>query len=105
MIFTLSSIPALEFPFVLRKLAHVGVYTVLTALLFRALRRHTKSERQALVVAALLAGIYAVSDEWHQTFVTGRYGSFRDVGIDTLGIGISSLMVQLTCFKPLVQKS
>jgi VanZ family protein len=109
-IFTLSSIPSLESPFmpaydfVLRKCAHVGVYAVLTALLFQALRQHMRSTRQALLFAALLAGLYALSDEWHQTFVTGRAGSFRDMGIDTLGIAAGSAVVQLTRFKPSLQK-
>ena len=104
-IFTLSSIPSLESPFVLRKLAHMGVYAVLTALLFLALRQHTKNTQQALWLAALLAAIYAWSDEWHQTFVMGRHGSFRDVGIDTLGIAASLVVVQFTRFKFLVRKA
>jgi len=91
-IFTLSAIPSLASPlapvydFILRKLAHMGVYTVLTILLFRALRRHMASTSHALLLAVLVAGVYACSDEWHQTFVPGREGSWRDVGIDTLGI-------------------
>ena len=62
-IFALSSIPSFESPFapfydfVLRKLAHMGVYAVLTVLLFHALRRHTDSKKQAWLLAALLAGI------------------------------------------------
>src|SRR5919108_2331710 len=82
-IFVLSDIPSLASPFepfydfVLRKLAHMGVYAVLTVLLFHALRRHTDSKKQAWLLAALLAGIYALSDEWHQTFVPGRQGSLR----------------------------
>ena len=104
-IFTLSSIPSLQSPFVLRKLAHMGVYAVLTVLLFLALRKHTKNTPQALWLAALLAAIYAWSDEWHQTFVTGRHGSFRDVGIDMLGIVVSLVVVHLTRFKLLVQKA
>lgn len=103
-IFTLSSIPSLKWSFapfddfVLRKLAHMGVYAVLTALLFWAFPKHTNRTRQAWLLAALLAGIYALSDEWHQTFVAGRHGSFRDVGIDTLGIAAGYALVQLTRF-------
>lgn len=95
-IFTLSAIPSLEsrlqpsLDFTMRKLAHMTVYAVLTAVVFRALRIHTARKARALLIAALVAILYAFSDEWHQTFVAGRQGSLRDVGLDTLGIaGVS----------------
>jgi VanZ family protein len=91
-IFSLSAIPSLASPlapaydFILRKLAHLTVYSVLTILLFRAFRPHVASPTHAWPLAGLVAVLYACSDEWHQTFVLGRLGSFHDVGIDTLGI-------------------
>jgi len=95
-IFALSAIPSLSSPFepyhdfVLRKFAHMAEYGVLTVLLFRALRTHVTCKTQALLMAALLAVLYAFSDEWHQTFVPGREGSLRDVGIDGLSVvGVS----------------
>jgi hypothetical protein len=93
-IFTLSSISSLELPFMLRKFAHMGVYAVLMVLLFVALRQHMKSKRQALLFGALLALFYGLSDEWHQTFVAGRHGTFRDVAIDALGIAGSYALMQ-----------
>jgi VanZ family protein len=99
-IFTLSAIPSLASPlapfydFVLRKVAHMGAYAVLMGLLFRALQGHIETRRCALLPAALLTVLYALSDEWHQTFVAGRHGSFRDVGIDTLGIIGSYALLQ-----------
>ena len=95
LIFALSSISSLHSPlaalsdFVLRKLAHIGMYAGLTVLLFLALERHTASTRHAWLLAVLLAVSYALTDEWHQTWVHGRQGSWRDVGIDTLGIAVS----------------
>jgi VanZ family protein len=95
-IFALSATPSLVSPFepffdfIIRKLAHVGEYGLLTALLFSALRIHITREGHALFIAVLVAVSYAFSDEWHQTFVPGREGSLRDVGIDALGVvGIS----------------
>jgi VanZ family protein len=110
-IFALSSIPSLASPlapsydFVLRKGAHMGVYAVFTVLLFHAVRRHTDRPRHAWLLAALLAGSYALSDEWHQTVVAGRHGSFRDVGIDTLGIAAGYALIQLLRFTSLDQKA
>jgi VanZ family protein len=99
-IFALSAIPSLVLPLgpihdfglrkLLRKLAHMSEYIVLTVLLIRALQMHTARKAHVLLLAALVAILFACSDEWHQTFVPGREGSLRDVGIDALGIaGVS----------------
>jgi VanZ family protein len=91
-IFTLSAIPSLASPFeplqdfILRKFAHIAEYVILTALLFSALRRQVACNTQALLIAAVMSVLYAFSDEWHQTFVPGREGSLRDVGIDAAGV-------------------
>lgn len=37
-------------------------------------------------VIGLLAGTYAAFDEWHQSFVAGRYASVSDFLLDCLGI-------------------
>ncbi len=41
---------------------------------------------RALALAAAAAFLYACSDEFHQRYVPGRMGSFRDVAIDSAGI-------------------
>ncbi len=74
---------------VLRKLAHMTVFGLLAAACVRSLTFHGITGRAALVGAATLAGVYAVSDEFHQTFVTGRSGSPIDVAIDLVGIAVA----------------
>ena len=54
----------------LRKLGHVTGYFVLTILLLRALRRARVAA--AMPIAIVVALAYAVSDEWHQSFVPDR---------------------------------
>ena len=39
--------------------------------------------------------LYACSDEFHQLFITGRSGEFRDVMIDTIGGFIGSTILYL----------
>lgn len=83
LIFTFSAIPSLgtglgTWDVVLRKLAHAAEFAVLGALLYRALRREP--------LAVLLGSAYAVTDEVHQAFVSGRYGSPLDWLIDTAGV-------------------
>jgi len=96
MIFVLSATPSIATPleplcdFTFKKVGHVTVYGILTVLLFRALRLHIPHKGRALVVAAIVAILYACSDEWHQTFVPGREGTLRDVTIDAIGaVGMS----------------
>ncbi|MGE0378109.1 MAG: VanZ family protein [Planctomycetaceae bacterium] len=44
-----------------------------------------------IVVAAAAAILFAISDEWHQTFVPGRGGTVFDVLIDSLGVLLATL--------------
>jgi VanZ family protein len=106
-IFGLSSIPSLHVPFahsydfLLRKLAHIGEYAVLTVALSWAFQMYTSSRGRAWLLAALAAALYAVSDEWHQTWILGRRGSFRDVGIDAIGIAASYAIAPRQLFEGL----
>ena len=62
------------------KAAHVLEYAVLGFLLAWAL----KGRRPGL--AAGVACLFALSDEWHQSTVPGREGRVLDVAIDALGV-------------------
>ena len=73
--------------FVVKKTAHVIEYFVLYWLLFRAWSdKNSKVNRKVFVWSMVVAILYALSDEWHQTFVPGREGTLRDVGFDTIGV-------------------
>jgi VanZ family protein len=106
-IFVLSSIPSLHVPFahsydfLLRKLAHIGEYAILTVVVSWALQMHTSSRIRAWLLAALAAALYGVSDEWHQAWIVGRHGSFRDVGIDAVGIAAIFVLAQCQAFEGL----
>ena len=68
---------------ILRKAAHMAEFGVLWYLWHRAL------ERPSPLPAALIAVGYAITDEYHQTFVEGRHGSPVDLLIDAAGIAIA----------------
>lgn len=95
---SLSTLPGFSFSpleFVFKKAAHMTVYAVLFALLYRA-RIHTNPQierRRAWIFPLLICLLYAVSDEIHQSFVPGRYGTLRDVGFDMLGSGLAFLKI------------
>jgi VanZ family protein len=83
---------------VLRKLAHVTEYLLLALATWRALRglRPEWKPVAQIGVAALFTLAYAVSDEFHQTFVDGRNGTPVDVAIDAVGISIACLLALRT---------
>jgi VanZ family protein len=66
-----------------RKIVHMGEYGLLFLLWLRALRG------RAPLAAAAVAVAYAATDEWHQTFVTGRHGTPVDVLIDAAGVAVA----------------
>jgi VanZ family protein len=66
-----------------RKLVHMATYGVLWWLWYRALGLRSPAAAIAITLA------YAVSDEFHQTFVEGRHGSPVDVLIDAAGVAIA----------------
>lgn len=80
---------------VLRKLAHFTEYAVLTALWWRALHGLGIRFGPALAAAVAISLAYAVSDEFHQTFVDGRNGTPVDVLIDSAGIAAAAAVILL----------
>jgi VanZ family protein len=74
-----------------RKFIHASEYALLCFLWWRALR--TKLDTvSALAPAWVITVIYAATDEYHQTFITGRHGAWVDVAIDAMGAGIFVLL-------------
>src|ERR1700742_3117589 len=79
LIFYLSAQPDLSsglgnWDLVLRKCAHMTEYALLTVLWWRALKDEL-NPRRALALAYAITVAYSITDEIHQTFVTGRHGS------------------------------
>lgn len=89
LIFAFSAQPNLRFAqadsvdFVVRKVGHMFVFGVLAILLWRALMSAQIS--RPIVWSWLLTAVYAGSDEFHQSFTSGRHPSPLDVGIDAIG--------------------
>lgn len=80
-----------------RKTAHLTIYLVLGAACMLALLQHEIERRMQIVGALGISVAYAISDEVHQFFVSGRGPQVSDVFIDGLGalIGISLVLIIL----------
>lgn len=78
--------------FLIRKLGHFSEYFILTVLLMRALRQENSGriERRHLLISFAIASFYAISDEFHQSFVRSRGANVIDVLIDMCG-GIAGI--------------
>jgi VanZ family protein len=91
LIFYLSSIPYLRFvdawwDFYLRKFGHVIVFGILARLIARALTGSTMwSWKKIFAWSLVFTILYAISDEYHQSFVPGRVPAVHDVMLDSLG--------------------
>jgi VanZ family protein len=79
--------------FILRKIAHFTEYALLLGLWFRALRTRLTLDRALAWSWAICVG-YAATDEFHQTFVHGRVGIWRDVVIDACGALVLALVIR-----------
>ncbi len=97
---------------ILRKIAHVIEFSVLTVLAFCSARftnkiSHTRSYAESpvklvksdnemyIAITLWLTMLTAVLDEYHQLFVEGRNGSIRDVLIDAIGIIIILIIIRI----------
>lgn len=90
LIFLLSSLPASALPYfgrwdvLVKKSSHALGYAML-ALAYQGALPRSLSPGSRWVTALFMAALFALSDEFHQSFVDGRTSSLRDVAIDSLG--------------------
>jgi VanZ family protein len=83
--------------FLMRKCGHFTEYGILAIFLYHAVgdgRQQEWQPRKALT-AVILAGLYSLTDEFHQRFVPGRGPSIVDCGYDTLGAMLGILVLYL----------
>ncbi len=95
-IFTLSSMPASRLPHFgpfdlwIKKGGHATGYALL-ALAYAYALPSRLSLPYRLSLGFIMAVLFALSDEFHQSFVQGRTSSLRDVGIDAAGAAVALL--------------
>ena len=71
----------------LRKLGHWTEYFILANLLGIACKAQwpQQDRRNRFTATLIITTLYAISDEWHQSFVPSRSASINDVAIDACG--------------------
>lgn len=83
--------------FLFRKLAHLTEYAIFGLFLYHGFLNSNRTEWRirTAAISVLAAGIYSLSDEFHQIFVPGRTPSIIDCGIDTTGAALGMLVIYL----------
>jgi VanZ family protein len=90
-IFVFSSIPSTDMPdfgiwdLLVKKSGHATVYSLLALSLAYAFRWDYKR----FFVAWIIATLYAISDEFHQSFVPGRNAWWVDVALDSTAAALT----------------
>ena len=94
-LFPNTSPPSLELiHWCVRKLAHLSEYALMGILAARAFRTSPRRlfHRRWFLISICLIVVYALLDEYHQSFVPSRTASIFDSLIDTIG-GLVALFV------------
>lgn len=97
LIFGASSLPASRVPYLgeidvlVKKFGHAIGYALLALAYYIALPTRLSRGYRALM-ALFMAILFALSDEYHQSFIEGRTSSIRDVAIDSIGAAVALLI-------------
>ncbi len=99
-ILALTSYPSIKLPDIgfdpVDKLAHFGVYFILSALVLRAIVKNGPVVKQnQWNKGILISSIFAIFDELHQIPIPGRQGDIMDFLADFLGILFAGLLFKL----------
>jgi len=88
--------------FLVRKAGHLTEYAILATLAARAFRNssHQLIQQHWFKLSLLFAMLYALSDEFHQSFVPSRTASIHDSLIDSAGALIALTIIWLRYRKP-----
>ena len=71
--------------FIVRKLAHFTIYAALGFSIYRSFSFLFEKKPSIFLICILIVVVYAGLDEFHQLFVSGRSGEWRDICIDSCG--------------------
>lgn len=81
-----------NYSFIVRKTAHFTIYLVLGILVSLVLIGKNLNIKQIIIYGVLICMAYAITDEIHQIFVSGRSGEIRDIIVDTCGSSVGILL-------------
>lgn len=84
---------------IVRKNAHAFMYMVLSFLVSSAFFAYNKKGQNVVVYILFICLFYAVTDEFHQSFISGRTSLVSDVLVDFVGALIGLVFFYLCYYK------
>ena len=90
---------------IIRKIAHFSIYTLLGLIIMGLMTKTKLKDKWRILITIGLGMLYAILDEFHQSFSPGRTPKITDVYIDTLGVILGALLVILirTVYKKIIK--
>lgn len=86
---------AVKIDHIVRKTAHVTEYAVLGFLLAQAFMEDKAKLLFRIIMPWCIGALYAATDEIHQLFIPGRSGQISDVLLDSVGVLIGVMVVNI----------
>jgi VanZ family protein len=84
-------VPAL-FP-VQDKVLHAGAYFIMEIFAWRSFKHLFNQPISLALASAVFCSLYGMSDEWHQSFIGGRFSDTADWLADTSGAGLAAFLI------------
>ena len=72
----------------MQNILHIPAYAILAWSWHWALAAWVRTLRMQSIFAGVISSLYGVGDEWHQSFVPGRFVSLADVLLDFTGAAL-----------------
>lgn len=70
----------------LQNLLHIPVFGLLAFLWLKSFAKHSILASTKVIITLIVTILFGCLDEFHQTFVSGRYGSLTDILLNIVGI-------------------
>lgn len=84
-----SSLPVPNLFFSQDKILHFGAYFIMGVLTWRSFKHLFNRPIILALLSIAFCSLYGLSDEWHQSFVEGRFSDITDWLADTGGGGVA----------------
>lgn len=80
------------------KILHAGAYFIMGLLAWRSFKYLLNEPIILALLSIAFCSLYGISDEWHQSFVEGRFSDFADWVADTSGAGLAVFLLYKLCW-------
>jgi VanZ family protein len=75
------------------KILHAGAYFIMGVLAWRSFKHWPNRSITTALLTVAFCSLYGISDEWHQSFVEGRFSEIADWLADTSGAGLAVVLL------------